>query len=257
VDNDAEARVNYAAFDVLAGLFMRYQLFYWPEIQGRGEFVRLALEDAGAAYDDVARAKGGMPRMMAMIGGEGDKRPPFAPPFLKSGKLVIAQSANILFYLGPRLKLAPRDEAGRLWLHQLQLTVIDFVKEIHDTHHPIGSALYYEDQKPESKRYSDSFLDQRAPKYLGYFETVLKKSGGPFVLGRKFSYADLSLFQLIEGLRYAFPKAMTRIERKVPGVVGVHDRVAKRPRIKAYFASPRRIAFNEMGIFRHYPELDE
>jgi glutathione S-transferase len=235
---------------------MRYQLFYWPGIQGRGEFVRLALEDAGAAYDDVARSKGGMDRMLAMMAGGHDKHPPFAPPFLKVGARVIAQAANILFFLGPGLKLTPRDEAGRLCLHQLQLTVTDLVKEIHDTHHPIAGGLYYEDQKAEAKQYAQHFLKDRVPKYLGYFETVLKKSGGPYVLGRKFSYVDLSLFQLIEGLRYAFPKAMARIERKLPGVVDVRDRVAKRPRIKAYLSSPRRLAFNESGIFRHYPELD-
>ena len=236
---------------------MRYQLYYWPEIQGRGEFVRLALEDAGAAYDDVARSKAGMGRMLAMMEAKGDKHPPFAPPFLKAGKRVIAQSANILFYLGPRLKLSPRDEAGRLWLNQLQLTVTDFVKEIHDTHHPIAGSLYYEDQKAEAQKFAHYFLKDRVPKYLGYFESVLKQSGGPYALGRKFSYMDLSLFQLIAGLRYAFPQAMARIERKLPGVVAVHDRVAARPRIKKYLASPRRMAFNEMGIFRHYPELDE
>jgi len=235
---------------------MKYQLFYWPEIQGRGEFVRLTLEDAGAAYDDVARKAGGMNRMLAMMKGARDKRPPFAPPFLKAGSQTVAQVANILLFLGPRLNLAPRDEAGRLWLHQLQLTVTDFVKEIHDVHHPLGSGLYYEDQKPEAKRYAKGFLDERAPKYLGYFERLLDKSGGPYVLGRKLTYVDLSLFQLIEGLRYAFPKGSRRIERKVPGVVAVHDRVAARPRIKAYLGSPRRIAFNGMGIFRHYPELD-
>jgi glutathione S-transferase len=235
---------------------MRYELFYWPEIQGRGEFVRLALEDAGAKYDDVARKPGGMNKMMAMMDGR-EKHPPFAPPFLKAGKLVIAQVANILFYLGPRLKLAPRNEADRLWLHQLQFTVTDFVKEIHDTHHPVGSGLYYEDQKPEAKRFTANFLDERAPKYLGYFETVLKKSGGPYTLGRKFTTVDLSLFQLIAGLRYAFPKAVKRIEKKVPRVVEVHDRVIARPRIESYLNSERRIAFNEMGIFRHYPELDE
>jgi glutathione S-transferase len=200
-----------------------YQLFYWPGIQGRGEFVRLALEDAGAAYEDVARGKGGMDRMMAMMKGAGDKRPPFAPPFLKSGRLVIAQVANILLYLGPRLKLSPRDEASRLWLNALQLTVTDFVKEVHDTHHPVSTGLYYEDQKPEAKKYAQGFLKERVPKYLGYFEKVIEKSGGPFVLGRKVSYVDLSLFQSIEGLRYAFPKAMKRIERKVPKVIDVHD----------------------------------
>jgi len=234
---------------------MRYQLFYWPTIQGRGEFVRLALEDAGASYDDVARKADGVSKMMAMMDGR-DKRPPYAPPFLKAGKLVIAQSAAILFYLGPRLKLAPREEASRLWLHQLQLTVVDFVKEIHDTHHPIAGGLYYEDQVPEAKRFTDNFLKVRAPKYLGYFEKVLKKSGGAYTLGRKTSYMDLSLFQLVEGLRYAFPNAMERFEREVPRVVVVRDKVAEREGIKKYLASPRRIPFNEHGIFRHYPELD-
>jgi glutathione S-transferase len=234
---------------------MRYQFFYWPQIQGRGEFVRLALEDAGASYDDVARKPGGEGRMMAMMNGR-DKHPPFAPPFLKAGKLVIAQSAEILFFLGPRLKLAPRDEVSRLWLHQLQLTVTDFVKEIHDTHHPIAGGLYYEDQKPEAKRFTENFLKVRAPKYLGYFETVLKKSGGATTLGRKVSYMDLSLFQLIEGMRYAFPNAMKRFEREVPRVVAVRDKVAERERIKKYLASARRIPFNEHGVFRHYAELD-
>jgi glutathione S-transferase len=233
---------------------MRYQLYYWPEIQGRGEFVRLALEDAGANYEDVARAAGGTAKMMAMLKEE--KRPPFAPPFLKAGRLMIAQVAKILFYLGPHLKLAPADEAGRLWLHQLQLTVTDFVKEVHDTHHPVATGLYYEDQKPEAQRYASGFLDERAPKYLGYFERVLERSGGPNLLGRKFSYGDLSIFQLIEGMRYAFPKGAKPIERKVPGLVDIRDRVAKRPRVKAYLDSPRRIAFNTSGIFRCYPELD-
>ncbi|MFA6266507.1 MAG: glutathione S-transferase [Pseudolabrys sp.] len=235
---------------------MGYQLFYWPGLQGRGEFVRLALEDAGATYEDVARAPDGMARMMAMMKGEGEKRPPFAPPFLKSGKLVIAQVANILFYLGPRLALAPKDENARLWLNALQLTVTDFVKEVHDTHHPIATGLYYEDQKPAARQYAAHFLKDRVPKYLGYFDGVIEKSGGPYLLGRRVSYADLSMFQLVEGLRYAFPRAMTRIERKVGRVVGIHDRVSGRGRIEAYTASRRRLAFNEDGIFRRYPELD-
>jgi glutathione S-transferase len=236
---------------------MHYQLYYWPTIQGRGEFVRLALEDTGASYNDVARKAGGADRMMAIIQGTRDKHPPFAPPFLKAGKLVIAQVAEILFFLGPRLKLAPRAEADRLWLHQLQLTVTDFVKEIHDTHHPLGTAFYYEEAKPEAKRFSENFLAQRAPKYLGYFEKVLKKSGGPYILGRRVSYTDLSLFQLIEGLRYAFPNAMKRFEREAARVVAVRDKIAERDCIKKYLASPRRIPFNERGVFRHYPELDE
>ena len=223
--------------------------YYWPEIQGRGEFVRLALEDAGAAYDDVARSKGGMDKMMAMMNGGRDKHPPFAPPFLKAGKLVIAQTANILFYLGPRLKLAPRDEAGRLWLHQLQLTVTDFVKEIHDTHHPLGGELYYEEPEAGGQALHREFPERARAEISRLFRERAEEERRAYVLGRKFSYMDLSLFQLIEGLRYAFPKAMTRIERKVPRVVAVHDRVAARPRIKAYLGLKAPPAVQRDGNF--------
>jgi glutathione S-transferase len=235
---------------------MRYELYYWPEIQGRGEYVRLALEEAGADYVDVARRGAGTDRMMTLMGSARLDHPPFAPPFLRAGKVMVAQTANILLYLGARHGLAPKPEAGRLWAHQLQLTVSDFVVEIHDTHHPLASGLYYEDQKKEAKRRTEDFRRRRVPKYLGYFDDVIRNSGGPFLLGRRLSYPDLSLFQLVEGLRYAFPQMMKRSEKKVPRVVEVHARVAKRPRIAAYLASARRIAFNEMGIFRQYKELD-
>jgi len=236
---------------------MRYELYYWPSIQGRGEFVRLALEEIGASYVDVARKAGGMDAMFKLMEGTRVQRPPFAPPFLRAGKLVIAQTANILMYLGSRHGLAPRDEAGRLWTHQLQLTVTDFVKEIHDTHHPISGGLYYEEQKKEAKRFADAFRKERAPKYLGYFEDVLARNKpGRHLVGARLSYADLSLFQLVTGLRYAFPRMMKRLERKLPLVVGVHDRVAARKRVAAYLASERHIAYNEMGIFRRYLELD-
>jgi len=235
---------------------MRYELYYWPEIQGRGEFVRLALEEAGADYVDVARRRNGVEAMTKIMGGSRVKRPPYAPPFLKAGKLVIAQTAMILHYLGPRLRLSPRSEADRLWAHQLQLTITDFIVEIHNTHHPISNALYYEDQRPEAKRYTEAFWRHRVPKMLGYFERVLDNSGGPFVFGRSLSYIDLSLFQVVEGLRYAFPKRMKRFEKKVPRLIALRDRVARRPRIAAYLASERRIPFNEWGIFRYYQELD-
>ena len=235
---------------------MRYRFYYWPMIQGRGEFVRLALEEAGADYVDVARRKGGMRAMTKLMENKRAKHPSYAPPFLVAGKIVIAQTANILLYLGPRLGLSPRDEAGRLWVNQLQLTIMDLVAEAHDTHHPISSVLYYEEQRPAAKRNAAAFWKHRVPKFLGYFERVLERSGGNFLLGRKLSYADLSLFQVVEGLRYAFPKHMKRFERRVPRVIALHDRVAKRPRIAAYLASKRRIPFNEWGIFRQYKELD-
>ncbi len=234
---------------------MRYELYYWPSIQGRGEYVRLALEEAGAGYADVARSERGMAAMMRMMETKGGT-PPFAPPFLKAGKLVIGQTANILFYLGSRHGLAPKAEAGKLWVHQLQLTVTDLVLEIHDTHHPLGPTLYYEDQRSPAKRRTGEFWNERVPKYLGYFEGLLANNGGAWLTGRRLTYVDLSLFQIVEGLRYAFPKRMKAFERSIPGLVELHDRVANRPNIKAYLSSDRRIAFNEDGIFRHYRELD-
>jgi len=238
---------------------MAYELYYWAGIQGRGELVRLALEEAGAGYVDVARQPGGEQAMMRMMRDAPSGRAPFAPPFLKAGDLVIAQTANILLYLGAHLGLAPADEAGRLWAHQLQLTIADFVDEIHDTHHPIASSLYYEDQRQEAKARATDFLKSRAPKYLGYFERLLERSpaGSDHLLGAELTYPDLSLFQIVAGLRYAFPRALARLEPKHPRLVALYDRVAARPRVAAYLASDRRIPFNQHGIFRHYPELDE
>jgi len=235
---------------------MRYELYYWPGIQGRGEFVRLALEEAGADYVDVARRAGGVDRMMRFI--ERGPRPPFAPPFLRAGRLTIAQTAEILLFLGGRHGLAPKDEAGRLWTHQLQLTLADLVDEAHDTHHPVGSGLYYEEQKKESRRRAEDFRRHRLPKFLGYFERVIERNprGPRHLVGARLTYADLSLFQVVAGLDYAFPRAMQRLSRRFPALRTVHQRVAARPRIAAYLASERRIPFNEQGIFCRYPELD-
>lgn len=238
---------------------MRYELFYWPGIQGRGEFVRLALEQGGADYVDVARGSGrerGVSAMLRLMEPGRVAHVPFAPPFLKAGTLLIAQTANILHYLGPRLGLVPRAQPGRLWAHQLQLTVTDFVAEIHDVHHPIAGSLYYEEQKREALRYAEHFRRERIPKYLNYFEQILVANGSRRMIGRALSYVDLSMFQLIAGLRYAFPRAMQRQARRVRGLIALHDKVAALPDIAAYLASDRRIAFNEDGIFRYYPELD-
>ena len=236
---------------------MIYELYYWPSVQGRGEFVRLALEEGGAQYRDVARESGkGMAAMLRLL--DGGVRPPFAPPFLKAGRLLIGQTANILQFLGPRHGLAPKALAGRLWTHQLQLTIVDFVVEIHDTHHPVAGSLYYEEQRKEARRRAADFVANRLPKYLRYFENLLAQNGAGkrYVLGARLSYADLSLFQIVAGLNFAFPRAMAKSARNYPRLLALHARIRDRPRIAAYLASPRRIGFNNEGIFRHYPELD-
>jgi glutathione S-transferase len=241
---------------------MVYELYYWPGIQGRGEFVRLALEDAGAQYVDIALVPeekgGGVPALERYLEGEDVQRPPFAPPFLKAGRQIIGQTANILFFLGGRLELAPRDSAGKLWTHQLQLTIADFIAEIHDTHHPIGSGLYYEDQKREANRRTKDFLANRLQKLLGYFERVLERnpSRRPRLAGNQITYADLSMAQVIAGLRYAFPKASRKALSEHPQLRVLHDEVFARPRIRRYVASNRRTPFNNDDIFRHYAELD-
>jgi glutathione S-transferase len=238
---------------------MPYELHYWPMIQGRGEFVRLALEEAGADYIDVTRQDdeaGGIGPMLDRLSDPGNPRPPLAPPFLRAGDTVIGPCAAILLYLGPRLGLVGASESDRIWTHQLQLTIADAVDEAHDTHHPLGVGLYYADQKPEALRRAAEFRTERIPKFFGYFERVLAGNGGGRLVGADLSYADLSLFQLVDGLRYAFPKATAAALRPNPNVARLHETVARRPRIAAYLASDRRIPFNEDGIFRRYPELD-
>ncbi|WP_445502045.1 glutathione S-transferase [Microvirga sp. G4-2] len=235
---------------------MSYELYYWPTIQGRGEFVRLTLEEAAADYIDAARESEGVAVMLRMM--DHAEHPPFAPPFLKDGDTIIGQTAAILLYLGARHDLAPKDPAGGLWTHQIQLTIADFIAEAHDTHHPVAVSLYYEDQKAEALKRSAEFRKKRIPKFLDWFETILARnpSGDAHLVGSNLTYADLSLFQMVEGLSYAFPKTMRRALKDVPRVAALRNVVAQRPRIKAYLVSPRRIPFNEEGIFRHYPELD-
>ena len=241
---------------------MTYELYYWPGIPGRGEFVRLALEEAAVEYLDIAKDAGGeratVRKLERMLNDTSTPHPPFAVPVLKAGGQLISQTANILMFLGARHALAPSDEAGRFWAHQLQLTLADWIVEIHDTHHPLGPTEYYEDHKAAARKRAGLFLKHRLPKYMGYFERVLKRNpaGDQFLVGDALSYPDLSLFQVIEGLRYAFPRAMARSEAKCPKVMALHGRVSQRPRIAAYLASERRIPFNEEGLFRHYPELD-
>lgn len=241
---------------------MAYELYYWPGIQGRGEFVRLALEEAGADYIDVARKPegegGGLPALMAFFEREDIIHPPFAPPFLKHGDVLIGQTAAILLYLGDRHGLAPKDEAQRLWTHQIALTIADLVQEAHDTHHPLSGELYYEDQKPEALTRAKHFRAERIPKFLGWFEAILRRNpeGDKHLVGKAISYADLSLFQVVAGLLYAFPLQTQQTLAEAPRVAALHHAIARRPRIRAYLDSDRRLAFNEEGIFRRYPELD-
>lgn len=235
---------------------MTYELFYWDGIPGRGEFVRLALEYAGADYREMNRDAPGS--VGKLLDDPEISTPSFAPPYLRHGDVVIGQTAAILHYLGPQLDLAPEDEIERNWLLQIQMTISDLVAESHDVHHPVGVGQYYEDQKDEAKRRAKEFRDARIPKFLGWFERVLERNpdGAAHLAGKAMSYADLSLFHLVRGLDYAFPKTMAREAGKHERVMALVARVEADKRLADYLASERRLAFNEDGIFRHYPELD-
>jgi glutathione S-transferase len=241
---------------------MTYELYYWPGIQGRAEFIRLALEEGGARYRDVAlvpeREGGGVPAILRMLAARGAARPPFAVPVLGAGRRLIAQTPNILLYLGGELGLAPRDEAGRLWTHQLTLTILDLYAEIFATHHPLGDGYAYEEQKAAARRRTRDFLRVRLPKFLGYFERVLElnRAHRPWMVGARLSYADLALAQVLAGLHYAFPRAAGRALRKRPRLAALQDAAFARRRIARYAASGRRLPFNNEDLFRHYPELD-
>ena len=241
----------------------KYRLYYWPTIQGRGEVLRLAFEEAGVAYDDVARSPasegGGVDALLAMMRTEVRPLRPFAPPIVKAGRLVLFQAANILHVLAPELGLVPADTPSRIAAHELQLTIADFISEVHETHHPIASALYYEDQQPEAKKRAKHFVADRIPKFLGYFESIVaanKRGKRRHAVGASLTYVDLSLFQVMVGLAYAFPRSVGRLENRLPRLVSLRDHVVTRPRVAAYLASQRRLPWNEDDLFRRYPELD-
>ena len=241
---------------------MAYELYYWHGIQGRGEFVRLALEEAGAAYVDVARSapgvRDGARALSAFLDRDDLVHPPFAAPILKDGDVLVGQTSAILLYLGDRHDLAPKDPVRRLWTHQIQLTIADLVGEVHDAHHPLGGNLFYDQQKPEAHRRTAHFRENRIPLFIAWLEKILVRNpdGKDWLVGHALSYADLSLFQVVEGLSYAFPRQMKRTLAQAPRVAAVHAAVAQRPRIRAYLDSDRRLPFSDQGVFRHYPELD-
>ena len=230
-----------------------YELFYWAEIQGRGEFIRLVLEDAGAHYVDVARHPGGDEKLEQVLDGAFDQLLPFAVPVMRAGNLVISQTVAITSFLGGQLGLAPGTEQQRLAALSYALTIADLVNEVHDTHHPISVEETYETQRAAARERAKVFRAARLPKFTGWLERLLERNGDVLV-GNHVTYVDLAAFQVFEGLSYAFPKAMAKQE--LPRLRALRDHVAQRPRITAYLTSERRIPFNEMGIFRHYPELD-
>ncbi len=234
---------------------MRYGLWYWPDIEGRGEFVRLPLEAAGVDYVECAREHC-VETLVADMERHAAARGPFAPPYLELDGILIAQVANILLFLGDHHHFGAVNIADRFWLNQLQLTVADMVAEVHNVHHPLDVSLAYEEQKDAALKAAAAFREDRIPKFLDYFEHAAKASPGEWLIDHRWTYVDTSLFQLVEGLRYMFPKRMATIEAEYPAVVRVHDLVADLPGIRAYRKSDRRLPFNEQGIFRHYPELD-
>ncbi|MXO84844.1 glutathione S-transferase [Altererythrobacter aurantiacus] len=236
---------------------MSYDLWYWPSIQGRGEFVRLFMAAAGIEWRDCAREKDAEALLDDMDERKEKGFAPYAPPYLVDGDFAIAQVAHIVTWLSEKHDIGAADEADKLHLIQLQLDITDIVEEVHSVHHPVASSLYYDDQKDAAEQAAEKFREERIPKYFDHFEQALGvKDGGPFSLGSTWSHFDTSLFQLVEGLEYAFPRRMAAIKDDYPMIFACRDAVALIDGLAAYVASEDRIPFNEDGIFRHYPELD-
>ncbi|UKZ79166.1 hypothetical protein TrVFT333_006916 [Trichoderma virens FT-333] len=226
-----------------------YELIYWPGIPGRGEVVRLLFEDAGVAYIDTAKGDNAVPTTLSYMDSSNlgdEKNPPvFAPPVLKHGELVINQLSNILLYLAPKLGLGPASGDGVYHLNSIALTILDgLCVEVHDTHHPIATHKYYEDQKEEAKLRAKAFREERLPKYLTYVQRLLD--------------AKTSGEGCLDGTKFAFPQTVEKLKKsgKYDGVFKLYDAVKERPNIKAYLESDKRIDYSD-GIWRHYPELEE
>ena len=250
-----------------------YELLYWPEIPGRGEFIRLAFEATGTSYKDVANeSKDGINAVLAAKADDltidSDGNPPaFAPPALrilgegKEGKtLVLYQTPAILSYLGDKLGLAGEDEVEKHWILSHTLTALDLNNEAHDTHHPVAVAKYYEDQKEEALKKATDFRENRLPKFFSFFERVLKGNDengqGKYLVGSKLSYADTTVWHVLNGLKFAFPKELEAREKEFPTLFGTfYPSVQEQSGLKDYLSSDRRKPYS-MGIFRHYPELD-
>jgi glutathione S-transferase len=246
-----------------------YELIYWPSLPGRGEFVRLVLEAGGASYSDIA-AKSIPDSAQAVLGliaesniGDATNPPIFAPPFLRHGDLSMNQTMNILRYLAPKFGLeGDGSEATKVHLASIAATIFDgLCNEAHETHHPIASSAYYEDQKPEAAKRAKNYIEERLPKFLTYVTRVLKaktSGGGPWLYGGTFTYADIVLFQCIDGNLFAFPKTMAKLraDSKYDGVFKLYEAVKEVPKIAAYLSGKRPYQYGE-GIWRHYPELEE
>ena len=231
---------------------MTLQLWYWPDIPGRGEFIRVALEAAEVEYADMAREKGAEALLEDMASRSGIA--PLAPPYIIDGDLCLGQTAHILAVLADRYGFGAGELATDLQLIQLQLDVSDIVAEVHAVHHPISGALYYRDQMDAAYEAAQHFRETRIPKYLDHFEQALAVNCGPCVLGDHWTHVDTSLFQLLEGLDYMFPSRMAELD--YPRLALCREAVMEIDGIDAYLGSERRLAFNEDGLFRHYPELD-
>jgi glutathione S-transferase len=234
-----------------------HRLYYWPNLQGRGEFVRLVLEAAGVPYEDVARVHpDGAREVMAFMTADREGQLPFAPPVLVVGEHVLAQMPVIVRYLGEAHGLAGTDPIANAHVQQLVLTWCDVVDEVHAVHHPVSTAWFYEQQRDEAIVAARLFRDERLVRWLQWGERTLQRHGGDWLAGSRMTVADLAAFQVVTGLRHMFPVAMGRTRGRHPGLMALVDRVAAVPRVAAYLESDRRIPFNLDGIFRAYPELD-
>lgn len=144
----------------------------------------------------------------------------------------------------------------------MALTALDLNNEVHDTHHPLAVGKYYEEQKEAALEKAKDVRENRLPKFFSYFERNLKfnesNGGGKgrFLVGNRLTFADLVVWQVLDGCLFAFPKEMEARKKEFQGLFGTfYESVRGKGGLEEYLKSERRLPYSE-GIFRHYPELD-
>nr|ACM44934.1 sigma-class glutathione S-transferase [Laternula elliptica] len=213
----------------------KWVLYYWPGFKGRAEFVRLVFEEAGIPYLESNQGVAD-----SIIKGEIGGYPVMMPPVVAKGDFRLGQTQMICQYLAGKYGLAPKGEEDKIHAEQVCASMYDYLTEGYGAFHGAKPGVKYADQKEEAQRYIDRVVQQRLPRYLKHFETVLaaNTAGTGFLFGDSISHADLALFHIMNATEFQFPEVYKSADY-IPLLKAHRDRIASRPNIVAYTQSER------------------